>query len=199
MQQIHEQSREWVRRIKHGDPTAESELVKCYGLAIRLILLKHTGNSQLANDLSQDTFIVALRKLRAGDLKKPESLAAFIRQTAVNISIQHFRKEKRYVNNSDGIIEQLIAHRDHKVEKLDSRTTRETLNKVLNQLSVARDREILRRFYLKDEDKAEICIDLQLSAVHFDRVLYRAKKRMRELIDRQKGLKSLLFGGLLDG
>ena len=87
----------------------------------------------------------------------------------------------------------------NKVEKLDSRSTRETLNKVLNQLSVARDREILRRFYLKDEDKAEICIDLQLSAAHFDRVLYRAKKRMRELIDRQKGLKSLLFGGLLDG
>lgn len=199
MQQVYQQSRDLVRRIKNGDRTAESELVKRYSPGIRLILLKRTGNPQLASDLSQDTFIVTLRILRSGDLKKPESLAAFIRQTAVNISIQHFRKEKRYVKNPDEIIEQLVAHRDHKVEKLDSRTNREILGKVLDQLSMARDREILRRFYLKDEDKAEICIDLQLSAVHFDRVLYRAKQRMRELINRQKGLKSLLFGGLLDG
>jgi hypothetical protein len=37
-----------------------------------------------------------------------------------------------------------------------------------------------------------------LSPTHFDRVLYRAKQRMRELIDRHEELKALLFGGLLD-
>ena len=199
MRQAYEQSREWVRRIKHGDRSAESELVSRYSRSIRLILLKRTGNPQLASDLSQDTFVVAIRKLRAGDLKKPESLAAFIRQTAVNISIQHFRKEKRYVNRSDGIIELLDAHSDHKAEQLDSLTIREILDKVLDQLSIARDREILRRFYLRDEDKEKICDDLLLSATHFDRVLYRAKQRMRKLIDQQKGLKAFLLGDLLDG
>lgn len=198
MQQVCEQNREWVRRIKHGDRSAESELVARYSRGIQLILLKRTGNPQLASDLSQDTFVVAIRKLRAGDLKNPESLAAFIRQTAVNLSIQHFRKEKRYVNHSDGIIELLTTHRDYKAEKLDSLTIRKMLDKVLDQLSIARDREILRRFYLRDENKEEICNDLLLSAIHFDRVLYRAKQRMRKLIDQQKGLKALLFGDLLD-
>jgi RNA polymerase sigma-70 factor (ECF subfamily) len=72
------------------------------------------------------------------------------------------------------------------------------LTGVLRQLSISRDREILRRYYLSDDDKEVICRDLGLSPGHFDRVLYRAKQRMRELIDRQDGLKAFLFGGLLD-
>jgi len=35
-------------------------------------------------------------------------------------------------------------------------------------------------------------------AVHFDRVLYRAKQRMRELTNQQDGIKALLVRGLTD-
>ena len=65
-------------------------------------------------------------------------------------------------------------------------------------MGVVRDREILRRYYLSDDDKQRICQDLQLTSAHFDRVLFRAKQRMRELIDQQPGLKAILFGELLD-
>ncbi|HLF31694.1 MAG TPA: sigma-70 family RNA polymerase sigma factor [Xanthomonadales bacterium] len=198
VQPVVEHSRELVERIGHGDRTAESELIARYARGVRLILLKRTGNPQLASDLCQDTFVVTLRKLRAGELRNSDSLAAFISQTAVNLSIQHFRKEVRYEYSGDGIIELQPAHSDKNDEQLDSQTTRVMLDGVLKQLAVARDREILRRFYLSDDDKDEICRDLQLSSAHFDRVLYRAKQRMRELIDQQKGLKALLFGGLLD-
>lgn len=193
-----ERSRELVTRIVDGDRAAESELIACYARGVRLILLKRTGNPQLASDLCQDTFVVTLRKLRAGELRNPDSLAAFISQTAVNISIRHFRNEERYEYSADEIIGQQLALTDKKDEQLDGRTTRVMLDGVLKQLAVARDREILRRFYLSDDDKDEICRDLQLSPAHFDRVLYRAKQRMRELIDQQQGLKALLFGELLD-
>ena len=194
-----EQARELVGRIGIGDGIAESELIERYVHSIKLILLKRTGSIQLANDLCQDTFIITLRKLRAGGLRKPQSLSAFIRQTAVNICIDHFRKEKRYVQQDDGTISRHQSHRDNKARRIDCQATRAVLETVLNQLVMSRDREILRRFYLADEDKARICSDLDLSSTHFDRVLYRAKHRMRELINRQKGLKALLFGGLFDG
>ena len=116
----------------------------------------------------------------------------------MNISIDHFRKEKRYIHQDDGDFSLLHSHRDHKARGLDSRTTRLILENALDQLAVSRDREILRRFYLADEDKVTICVALKLSAPHFDRVLYRAKRRMRELITQQKGLKTMLFGGLFD-
>lgn len=174
-------------------------MVQLYARGIKLILLKRTGNPHLVNDLVQETFVVTLRKLRAGELQKPESLSAFVRQTAVNLSIDHFRKERRYLLQDGEIISNFETHIDNKAKVLDNHKARELLETALDQLAVPRDRELLRRFYLLDEDKNKICVDLALSANHFDRVLYRAKRRMRELIDRQKGLKSVLFGSLFDG
>ena len=107
---------------------------------MRLILLKRTGDPQLANDLCQDTFVVILRKLRAGELRQSDSLGAFISQTAVNLSIQHYRKEKRYVHSPDGIIGLQSAHNDRKEEELDHATTRVMLEAVLEQMGVVRDR-----------------------------------------------------------
>jgi RNA polymerase sigma-70 factor (ECF subfamily) len=194
-----EQTRDLVHRIETGDEYAESELVERYARSIKLILLKRTGSIQLASDLCQDTFVITLKKLRAGDLKNPGSLSAFIRQTAVNISIDYFRKEKRYIHQDDGTISLHHSHRDHKAREIDNQTTRNVLENALDRLAMPRDREILRRFYLADEDKVQICRDLHLSSTHFDRVLYRARKRMRVLINHQEGLKTMLFGGLFDG
>lgn len=187
-----------VSRIMAGDVIAESEFVEQYSTGIRLMLLKRTGNQQLSNDICQEALIVTLKKLRVGGLHKPESLSAFIRKTAVYLSIDHFRKEKRYIYLKDGIISLQIPHYDKKAKTIDNQLAGTLLEDLLDQLSVERDRDILWRFYLHDEDKATICRDLDLSSTHFDRVLYRAKQRMRELIKQRGELKSLLFGSLLD-
>jgi hypothetical protein len=44
---------------------------------------------------------------------------------------------------------------------------------------------------LRDEEKISIRRDLDISAAHFDRVLYRAKYRLRQLLDRHEDVKSL--------
>lgn len=199
MQKTANRSRDWATRVENGDPSAETELIAHYQRGVGLLLLKRTGKPDLANDLCQDTFVVVLRRLRAGELKNPAALSSFIRQVAINISIDHFRKEQRYVNQDDEIISLHSAHRDNKDRQLDSHTIRAVLDSALEQLAIERDREILRRFYLHDEEKDRICQDMDLSAPHFDRVLYRAKQRMRELINKQAGLKTLLLGSLFDG
>jgi len=191
-------AKQLATRIGEGDAIAESELVERYATGITLILLKRTGNRQLSQDLCQDTFIIALQKLRTGEVRNPASLAAFLRQTAVNLSIEHFRKEKRYISQKDGIISLQTAPRDRKAERIDQRHARTLLEGVIENLGQVRDREILRRFYLLDQDKSRICEALKLSAAHFDRVLYRARKRMCEMIEQQPEIKSLLYGTLCD-
>ena len=193
------QSREIVKRIESGDGFAESELVGQYEQSVRLLLLKRTGSPQLANDLCQDTFVITLKKLRACKLRNPGRLSAFIRQTALNICIDHFRMEKRYIYQDDGAISLHHPYRDHKARDIDGRAARLVLEDALDQLVMPRDREILRRFYLADEDKTRICGDLELSSPHFDRVLYRARQRMRVLINKENGLKTMLFGNCFTG
>ena len=187
-----------VERIELGDRGAEAELVERSARGVRLILLKRTGDPQVASDLCQDTFMVVLRKLRASELRDATKLGAFINQVAVNLSIEHFRMERRFVRSPDGIIGINDAHIGKYGKQVDFEAARAQLQGVLKELSIKRDREILRRFYLSDDDKDAICRDLELSSAHFDRVLYRAKQRMRVLIERHHELKALLFGGLLD-
>jgi RNA polymerase sigma-70 factor (ECF subfamily) len=54
------------------------------------------------------------------------------------------------------------------------------IRKLLQEMS-ERDRQILYRFYIAEEDKDRICADLPLSSLHFNRVLHRARERYRDL------------------
>ena len=57
----------------------------------------------------------------------------------------------------------------------------------------ARDREILVRFYLQEEEKDAICRDLALEADQFDKVLHRARARLKELLESHGLRKSDFF------
>ena len=50
-------------------------------------------------------------------------------------------------------------------------------------MSVERDRDLLIRFYVYDQDKQEICRALGLDSLHFNRVLFRAKARFRKILE----------------
>ena len=54
---------------------------------------------------------------------------------------------------------------------------------LLNELNVERDRELLTRYFVYDQEKDLICRELNLDSLHFNRVLFRAKGRFRSLIE----------------
>jgi len=64
------------------------------------------------------------------------------------------------------------------------------LKALLSQMPVARDREILARFYLREEDRDVVCRALGIEASHFHRVVHRARERFRQLLD-QAGLSEM--------
>lgn len=185
-------------RIMRGDELAEAELVAKYERGLRLMLLKRTQDVHLAADLCQDTLVLVLKKLRQGELRNPASLASFIRTIGINLSIQHYRKDSRYVNVEGEINEPNPSLYRSQEGDMDSRLVKNLIHDLLDKLGRDRDRELLRRFFLQDEEKMDICRDLELTSTHFDRVLYRAKSRMRTLIDTLPELKKLLLEGLYD-
>ena len=50
-------------------------------------------------------------------------------------------------------------------------------------MRVERDREVLLRYYLAEENSSRICADLGIDAEHFYRVLSRARQRYRQLFE----------------
>ena len=51
-------------------------------------------------------------------------------------------------------------------------------------MTVPRDREILRRFYIDEEDKDSVCRQLGIEPEHFHRVVFRARERFRGLAEK---------------
>jgi DNA-directed RNA polymerase specialized sigma24 family protein len=69
------------------------------------------------------------------------------------------------------------------------------VRQVIQELGTSRDRDILLRFYIAEEDKERISADFGLSSLQFNRVLHRARERYREiLLERTAGQAAFLLG-----
>ena len=81
-----------VRRIREGDPAAEEELVCRYRRPVALVLWGARRDPPAIDDLLQETFRIAIEKVRAGDLRQPDRLSGFLCSLARNLAVGHFRK-----------------------------------------------------------------------------------------------------------
>jgi DNA-directed RNA polymerase specialized sigma24 family protein len=62
-----------------------------------------------------------------------------------------------------------------------TRERADLVRQVIQELGASRDRDILLRFYIAEEDKERISRDFGLSSLQFNRVLHRARQRYREV------------------
>lgn len=68
------------------------------------------------------------------------------------------------------------------------------MRQVIQELGTSRDRDILLRFYIAEEDKDRISADFGLSSLQFNRVLHRARQRYREIYLERSGGSAMLLG-----
>jgi RNA polymerase sigma factor (sigma-70 family) len=176
-----------VRRIGSGDERAEAQLVERYSRGVTYLLRRLTGDLDLADDLHQETFGVVLQRLRNRGLAEPDKLAGFVRATARNLWIGSRRKRVRRRTDEDSEeVERTADPGGGPLARAVRRQRAAAVRRLLDELATERDREILTRFYLAEEDKAAICTDLALSSLHFNRVLHRAKQRFKEILERER-------------
>lgn len=181
-------SAELAARIRNGDRRAESEMIERYGRGLLYLLRRRARDSELALDLRQDTFRIAIEKLRVKAPEEPERLGAYLRGIAINLWLAHGRKTARRATTAASNAVELAADDSPGPEEEVSRAqARQAVRALLGELRVPRDREILIRLYLDEEDKESICDALQIDATHFNRVLFRAKQRFRALLSGAEG------------
>lgn len=175
---------ELARRIGQGDRSAEEALARRYGPKIEFVLRRHVREPALAADLRQEALIIVIERLRGDGIAEPEKLAAFLYQTAINLARSEARTYFRRNTHPDfQAVERAATAEPLLVDRLERRELARIVRTLLDELGQPRDREILRRFYLREEDKESICSSLGLSAEHFDRVLYRARQRFRQILE----------------
>ena len=177
-----------VHRIVSGEPAAETELVQRFSRALSFLLQRLTRDEAVAEDLYQETFRLVIEKVRRGELREPERLPGFVVSLARNLFLSSARRSGRR-QKWHGDPEKAETAPDPapgQLARLLARERAATVRQVLAELKNDRDREILSRYYIADEPKEDICRALDLSDLHFNRVLFRARQRYRELFERRQ-------------
>ena len=114
-----------------------------------------------------------------------EKLAAFICSVARNLVIEYFRRTARQENLTElAGAERPLHSAPNPLDAVLQKEKAAVVRQVINELPTDRDRQVLFRFYVVEDDKDRICADLGLSSLHFNRVLHRARERYRELYER---------------
>ena len=178
-----------VIAIANGDRFAEEQLISTYYRGLYFILNRRTKNPHLSEDIAQEAFIIVIQKARAGAIQNPEAIASFVRQTGINLLIAHIRKETRRDTHCSDDIE-IHPPKDQLdiSNALHNQNVMALVQQVMTELPTDRDRDLLRNYFVYDKNKQQICQELNLSPEHFDRVLFRARQRLKQLIKHKLAL-----------
>jgi RNA polymerase sigma-70 factor (ECF subfamily) len=182
---------ELSHRIRAGDKQAEDALSRRVAPGITQIVVAMTGNFALAQELCQETLIIILSRLRTQPLEDPDKLPAFVAQVARNLVIAERRKERRRKTDVDSdAIDLVVDHSEGQEQGAQRESAASAIRTVLAEMKSVRDRTLLVRYYLRDEDKKDICRELGLTEPSFNVVLFRARSRFLELLEK-KGLSGI--------
>jgi len=153
-----------------------------YAGLVRLLHRK-LRDEQLARDTLNQAIVTSLEHLNAGRISDASQIAGYVFQVAMNHLRNHRRKmDERGDRRVDPeALEHVAAEVDYAAS--DRGKLAAQVRRVLEALPTPRDREIVTRFYLDEEAKEPICRDLGLSPLHFDKVIFRARQRMRKLLE----------------
>ncbi|MBS0378641.1 MAG: sigma-70 family RNA polymerase sigma factor [Proteobacteria bacterium] len=166
---------------------------------LRALILRKVHNQEVAADILQDAAVTTLEKLRNGEIAHPENVGGYLYRVALNHLRNHRRKDRSALCSGDDLHEIPSEQGDQDWNSVGHLQWAEAARRLLEEMPAARDRELLRRFYLQDESKEQICSALRLSQEHFNRVIFRARHRFRSILERRGFGKADLLGLLLLG
>jgi RNA polymerase sigma-70 factor (ECF subfamily) len=171
--------------VPMSDPVSQLAAVYRDFPGLRALILQRVRDPDLAADILQDATVTTLEKLRTGAIAHPENLGGYLYRVALNHLRNHRRKDRSSVSSADGLEELADDVDDTECDRVGQSQWRVAVRALLDDMTGTRDREILERFYLGDEDKGKICRELGLSQQHFNRVIFRARNRFKEILERR--------------
>jgi RNA polymerase sigma-70 factor (ECF subfamily) len=151
------------------------------------LLRRQLTDRTQAEDLCNETFRIVLERLRQQPLEDPEGLAPYLAQTArflVRGNRRTARRQRTYTGQQDSI-DQFEDPSADPTDTVQAEARAKAVRQLLGEMPNVRDREILIRHYLRDQGKEEICAALGIGEDHFRRVVFRARERFRELLEKR--------------
>lgn len=173
----------WVRAAQQGDPEAFARLVGLHHRRVRACLVARMHDAHEAEDLAQEVFLTAYRKLGEFDSGRP--LAPWLRSIALNLLRNHWRKFRAQAVGGSMELARLLDERI----AADCGPAREPqLHAALRDCLEHMDgpaRELLHRRYGEEESVRDLADRLQRGYSALTMQLHRLRELLSECIDRK--------------
>jgi RNA polymerase sigma factor (sigma-70 family) len=161
----------------------ENQLYVRYRRPLLQVFLHRRIARDVAEDLLQRTFLQAIKKIRTEGLDEPSNLGGYLYRTASKLATAYWRGELSRRHDND---REVLSNLKDEALSLEERLNHEQLVKcvrdLMGHLPVQRDREVLERFYLREEPAVEIQESLQLTAMQFKQILWSARQRFGDIL-----------------
>jgi RNA polymerase sigma-70 factor (ECF subfamily) len=153
-------------------------------VGLRLLVSRRCRDPQVAADLLNEAVLTTWAKWQAGKIERPGQIAGYVLQVTMNLLRNHRRAigERPEKRADEARLQELSGSVEPSDETIERQIATQVKD-VIRGMSSPRDRAILVRFYLDEEDKETICADMGLSALQFDKILHRARGRLRKLLE----------------
>ncbi len=184
MEVVRYSPRELVERIRVGERSVEDALVRQYSRGVQFAICQSVSDASVVEDLYQECFRMVLEKVRAGEVNEPDRLSGFICSLARNIVIEYFRKAaRRETYHAPPGEHPVPSPEPNQLDRLLREENGSLARRVLDALPSDRDRSVLYRFYIAEDDRDEICADLGIEATLLSQILCRARQRYKNLFE----------------
>lgn len=169
-----------VERIQRNESDALEELYRLFSRGIRFYFCRQLGRQEL-EDKVHDTFLIVVQTIQRGELREPSRLMGFVRtivRRQVAAFIERTTTRRREELDVDGGVRLAAPQMTPEQEVID-RQNSGIMEEILRESS-RRDREILTRFYLLEQEPEQICREMEINQTQFRLLKSRAKARFAE-------------------
>lgn len=174
-----------IHRVLRGDQRAYTLLVDRYQHFVYTLTCRYIDNSEDAEEVAQDVFVKAYRSLASFDGRGKFSTWLYTITKNTCISRMRSIRPVQVVKNESQLAE-LSGNIDNVTMSQDSRAKRKLLANAISKL-VEDEALIITLFYLHEQTVEEICRITDMSASNVKIKLFRARKRLKEILDRHYG------------
>jgi len=170
-----------VKRAIDGDGDAFASLFQLHRGRVYAVCLRMTNNPADADDLTQEAFIQAFRKLST--FRGESALSTWLHRVAVNTALMHFRKKVTAQSSLDGPSDAEPARREFGChdERLKYSLDRIALKRALEALPFGY-RTIFELHEFDGYGHREIAKILHCTVGNSKSQLHKAKQRIRECL-----------------
>ena len=176
-----EEIRRLVLQAGQGDRAAFGALYEETGRTVYFSCLKLVADPQLAEDITQETYLTALQKINT--LSQPENFSTWVNRIAINYCKMYFRDESgKAEDNSEEILEDIPDEELIPEEYVHNEAKRKIIMDIIDTVLTADQRRTVILFYFDMLPVAEIAEIMECQTGTVTSRLSAARKKIKEAV-----------------